>query len=84
MECPDTITPVSRPRRERERGDPTIPDRPGGRRSAGFTLIEIMAVVLIMGLLMGLVNQWFLSLGKVSVNGTERGLSEPTRSGASF
>ena len=55
MECPRASTTVSRPRRERERGNLERATTEG-LRSAGFTLIEIMAVVLIMGLLMGLVG----------------------------
>ena len=56
MERSRDITTACRSRRRREPGDTPIPSRWDGRRSAGFTLIEIMAVVLIMGLLMGLVG----------------------------
>ncbi len=47
---PNTTTAITRPRRD------LTDDRSIARAQRGFTLIEIMAVVLIMGLLMGLVG----------------------------
>ena len=56
MQRPCELTAASCSRHRREPGDASISARRAGRRRAGFTLIEIMAVVLIMGLLMGLVG----------------------------
>ncbi len=50
------LTAASCSHHRREPGDASTSARRAGRRRAGFTLIEIMAVVLIMGLLMGLVG----------------------------